>query len=82
MYARISIIPCISCIFQSPLTQDPATVVRVAYAENIAQLAETALRYVRINPFMPNRLFYLNSLDRSISYIRGVWLVFIIMYLC
>ena len=29
---------------KTPLTQDPATVVRVAYAENIAQLAETALR--------------------------------------
>ena len=35
-------IPSIS--FQSPLTQDSAAVVRVAYAENIAQLAETALR--------------------------------------
>ena len=23
---------------------------------------------------MPNELFYLNSLDRPISYIRGVWL--------
>ena len=30
------------------------------------------------NPFMPNGLFYLNSLDRSISHIIGVWLVFII----
>ena len=30
------------------------------------------------NPFMPSRLFYLTSLDRSISYIRDVWLVFII----
>ena len=28
----------------TPLTQDPARVVRVAYAENTAQLAETALR--------------------------------------
>ena len=25
---------------------------------------------------MPDGFFYLNSLDRSISYIRGVWLVF------
>ena len=24
-----------------------------------------------INPFMPSGLFYLNSLDRSIAYIRG-----------
>ena len=31
-----------------------------------------------INLFMRNGLFYLNSLDRSILNIRGVWLVFII----
>ena len=31
-----------------------------------------------LNPFTPSGLFYLNSLDRSISYIRSVWLVFII----
>ena len=30
------------------------------------------------DPFIPSGLFYLNSLDRSISYIRGIWLVFII----
>ena len=30
----------------------------------------------KFNSFMPNRLFYLNSLDRSISCIRSVWLVF------
>ena len=24
---------------------------------------------------MPNKLFFLNSLDKSISYIRGVWLL-------
>ena len=28
-----------------------------------------------INPFMPNGLFYHNSLDLSISNTRGVWLV-------
>ena len=28
---------------------------------------------------MPNGLSYLNYLDRSISYIRGVWLIFIII---
>ena len=28
------------------------------------------------NPYMPSGLFYLNSLDRFISYIGGVWLVF------
>ena len=32
------------------------------------------------NPFMPNRLFYLNSLDRSILYISGVWLVSIVIF--
>ena len=32
----------------------------------------------KINQFMPNRLFYLNFLDRSISYIRDFWSVFII----
>ena len=31
---------------------------------------------VTFNSFMPNELFYNHSLDRSISYIRGVWLVF------
>ena len=33
------------------------------------------------NPFMPNGLIYLKSLDSSISCIRGVWLVFIITML-
>ena len=27
------------------------------------------------NPFMPSGLFYVNTLNRSISYIRDVWLV-------
>ena len=31
-----------------------------------------------IYPFMPGGLFYLNSLDLSISNLTGVWLVFII----
>ena len=31
-----------------------------------------------INSFMPSGLFHLKSLDRSISHIRVVWLVFII----
>ena len=30
-----------------------------------------------INLFMPDGFFYLNSLDRSISYVREVWLVFL-----
>ena len=33
---------------------------------------------VPLNPFMPSGPLYLKSLDRSVSYIRGVWLVFII----
>ena len=32
---------------------------------------------LKINPFMPSGLFYLNSLDQSISKRRCVWLVFI-----
>ena len=31
-----------------------------------------------INPFMLNELLYLNSLDQSISSLRGVWSFFII----
>ena len=31
-----------------------------------------------INPYVPSRFFYFNSLHDFISYIRGVWLVFII----
>ena len=31
------------------------------------------------NPFMPNGLFCLHSLDRFISSIKRVWLVFIIL---
>ena len=34
------------------------------------------------NPFMPNGFFYHNSLDTSIFYIRGVWVVFIIIMFC
>ena len=30
----------------------------------------------KINPFMPSGIFYLKPLDKSISYIRGVWVVF------
>ena len=33
---------------------------------------------IPVNPFIPSGFFYLNSLDRSISYRRGVWLLFII----
>ena len=40
------------------------------------------LRYL-FNPSMPSRLFYHNSLDRSISYISGVWLfLYIIIKAC
>ena len=37
---------------------------------------------VPFEPFKPSGLFYLNSLDRSISFIRGVWLNFIIVMFC
>ena len=31
-----------------------------------------------MNPFMPSGLFFFNSLDRSISSKRGVWLVLLL----
>ena len=34
----------------------------------------------KVNPFMRSGLFYLNSLDRSISSRMGVWLLFIVMF--
>ena len=37
---------------------------------------------ITLNPFMPSGLFYHNSLDRSISYIRDVWLVFTAIVFC
>ena len=37
---------------------------------------------INVNPLKPSELFYLNSLDRSISRIRGVYLVFIIIMFC
>ncbi len=37
-----------SFVFQTNLTQDSEVQVRVAYAENIALLAETALRFLEI----------------------------------
>ena len=49
--------------------------------------AKTNIKYFRsssaffVNPFMPSGLFYHNSLDRSISYIRGVWLGFFLLLL-
>ena len=35
-----------------------------------------------INPFIPSGLFYVGSFDRSISYIKSVWLVSIITISC
>ena len=35
-----------------------------------------------LNPFMPSGFIYRNFLDRFISYIRGVWLVIIIVMFC
>ena len=35
----------------------------------------TNVSIVSFNPFMPSGLFYLKSLDRSISYIKSVWLL-------
>ena len=35
-------------------------------------------KYIVVNPFTPSGLFYRNSLDKSISYIRSVCIIFII----
>ena len=43
--------------------------------------SELTQRVVKVNPFMPSGFFYFKSLDRFIFYIRGVWLVFIIVML-
>ena len=51
------------------------------YTKTFTQKAtkyEQAFATDHINPFMPSGIFYLRSLDRSISNMRGVWLVFII----
>ena len=37
---------------------------------------------LKFNPFMPSGLFYLHFLVGSISYKKGVWLVFIIITFC
>ena len=37
---------------------------------------------IPVNPFMPNGLFYLKPLDKSIRLYRGVWVVFIIIMFC
>ena len=46
-------------------------------SENLLNEATCSL----FNPFMPSGLFYLYSLDRSIFYIRGVWLVLLLLCL-
>ena len=33
-------------------------------------------------PFMPSGLFYLKSFEKSISYTKGAWLIFIIITFC
>ena len=40
------------------------------------------LPFLVFNPLMPNGLFYLNSWNMSITFIRGVWLVCIITMIC
>ena len=45
-------------------------------------IPETSSGKKIFDPFIPSGLFYHCSLDRSISYIRGIWLVFIIFMFC
>ena len=50
---------------------------------SLYKMAENLLIVWRLlNLFMPSGLFYLKPLVRSISNIRGVWLVFIIILFC
>ena len=41
-------------------------------------ISHCAANFQFINPFMPSGLFCLKTLDRSVSDIRGVWLVLIV----
>ena len=51
---------------------------------NFISFSINAVSYVcfPVNPYRPSGLFYHNSLDKSISYISGVWLVFINIMFC
>ena len=51
------------------------------YVKN-KQTDNSKTKLIPFNLFKPSGLFYLNSLDRSIICIRGVWLVFIIIMFC
>ena len=65
---------CFSCIFLS-VTLESCTL--RSRLHNIYLRVGFNTNY--INPFMPSALFYLSSLNRFISNIRGVWLGFIII---
>ena len=45
-------------------------------------LSSLGCKIFRFNPFMSSRLFYLKSLDKFISYIGGVWVIFIFTKFC
>ena len=59
--------------------------VHKASKEHIQSLTRTQTNYnsrnAVINPFRPNELFYLSGLDRSISSIRDIWLVLLLLLL-
>ena len=63
------------------------------HGPQLAHLSEIAIAYftlmneaflfmVVFNPLKPSGLFYLTSLDMWISYIRSIWLVFIVIIFC
>ena len=64
---------CIDALHQCFLV--PLAVIFIGCQKLLYNLAS---RYNAINPFMPSGLCYPNSLDRSFSNRRGVWLGFII----
>ena len=46
--------------------------------ENKYKPAHMSKSWLNINPFMLSGIFYLNTLDQSISNLRGIWSFFII----
>lgn len=59
-------------IDQSHLTQDPVVQVRVAYAENIALLAETAMRCVAVLPFSLTYCMFCQFISLSLTCILHI----------
>ena len=48
------------------------------FMEECENISQSYYKILLLNQCMPNGLFYLNYLDRSISKRRGVWLLFVV----